>query len=429
MKPRAQPGCARRDGLGERRGRGTTSPPGAPTGPLAGRRAVPLGALPPRAGAPSPAPLCRTTTTSGPAGSAPRPAPRPPSPAVPGLTLPPVADAASSSRRPAPSGAAPLPCRCAVPSTRPCRTHTSPTSGPSSPHLTGRTGRSTGATAPSMPASTLKLGVTATAALETPRVRSTHTFATRVARRRTQPPDPGRRWRPVPDRQAAHRPRGARRGQSAGAGRGDRPQPEDPRGHHGLARLRHLAVHRAAVRGPRTGHPGLRRPTTWSPRSPRCGRRPGHRARAATVARPIQPRTLPASSRAFLRQGRRRRHRTGQGAQRPAPAARARGGAGDQPATRATSSSRCCRSATTRAPEVLARQTGIAVNGDGSLQRAAPAAVRARSSTGLGIDLSDATIYDGGGLSRGDLGSTRRPWSPCPPAGVRPADHPGAPLA
>ncbi len=50
--------------------------------------------------------------------------------------------------------------------------------------------------------------------------------------------------------------------------------------------------------------------------------------------------------------------------------------------------------------EVLARQTGIAVNGEGSFNGGA-AAVR-QVLTGLGIDLSSAKIYDGSGLSRDD---------------------------
>ena len=50
--------------------------------------------------------------------------------------------------------------------------------------------------------------------------------------------------------------------------------------------------------------------------------------------------------------------------------------------------------------EVLARQTGIAVNGHGSFDGGS-AAVR-QVLTGLGIDLQDATIYDGSGLARAD---------------------------
>lgn len=50
--------------------------------------------------------------------------------------------------------------------------------------------------------------------------------------------------------------------------------------------------------------------------------------------------------------------------------------------------------------EVLARQTGIAVNGEGSFDGGA-AAVR-QVLTGLGIDLGGARIYDGSGLSRQD---------------------------
>ncbi len=50
--------------------------------------------------------------------------------------------------------------------------------------------------------------------------------------------------------------------------------------------------------------------------------------------------------------------------------------------------------------EVLARQTGITVNGEGSFKGGA-AAVR-QVLSGLGIDLPDAKIYDGSGLSRDD---------------------------
>jgi D-alanyl-D-alanine carboxypeptidase/D-alanyl-D-alanine-endopeptidase (penicillin-binding protein 4) len=50
--------------------------------------------------------------------------------------------------------------------------------------------------------------------------------------------------------------------------------------------------------------------------------------------------------------------------------------------------------------EVLARQTGIAVNGQGSFDGGA-AAVR-QVLTALGIDLDNATIHDGSGLSRAD---------------------------
>ncbi len=50
--------------------------------------------------------------------------------------------------------------------------------------------------------------------------------------------------------------------------------------------------------------------------------------------------------------------------------------------------------------EVLARQTGLAVNGQGSF-KGGSAAVR-QVLTGLGIDLDEAEIYDGSGLSRDD---------------------------
>lgn len=50
--------------------------------------------------------------------------------------------------------------------------------------------------------------------------------------------------------------------------------------------------------------------------------------------------------------------------------------------------------------EVLARQTGIAVSGDGSFD-GGTAAVR-RTLTGLGVDLTGARIVDGSGLSRRD---------------------------
>ena len=50
--------------------------------------------------------------------------------------------------------------------------------------------------------------------------------------------------------------------------------------------------------------------------------------------------------------------------------------------------------------EVLARQTGLAVNGHGSFDGGS-AAVR-QVLTGLGIDLAGARIYDGSGLSRDD---------------------------
>ena len=74
--------------------------------------------------------------------------------------------------------------------------------------------------------------------------------------------------------------------------------------------------------------------------------------------------------------------------------------------------------------EVLARQTGIAVNGQGSFNGGA-AAVR-QVLTGLGIDLPDAKIYDGSGLSRDDRLERDVPGLRPPARGLR--RPPRAPL-
>ena len=107
-------------------------------------------------------------------------------------------------------------------------------------------------------------------------------------RRRTQPPDPGRRRRPVPDRQAAHGPGGAGCREPPDARRGDGPQPEGPRRHHGLARLRHLAVHRPGAQPALAAE--LRHRQRGLPDHRPLGR-PGHRAgRRESRGRPCRER-------------------------------------------------------------------------------------------------------------------------------------------
>ena len=207
--------------------------------------------------------------------------------------------------------------------------------------------------------------------------------------------DAGRWRRPVPARQARDRPGGPRRRQPPGPGRGDGARPDGPRHHVGVARLRHLPVHRPGAEPPLAAAPTS--PTTRSHRSRRCGPTRASR-RAGTAARPTQRRVPRTSSRASCARAGVARHRTGpraSGADR-----RARGGAASAAHRSADIVEQILQVSDNEGAEVLARQTGIAVNGHGSFNGGS-AAVR-QVLTGLGIDLSGATIYDGSGLSRDD---------------------------
>ena len=230
-------------------------------------------------------------------------------PPVPGLTLPPV----PTPRAVAPAGARGPP-RAAVgtPDPRPCPAGPTPGGPPRRRRPTD------GSTGPRRRPRHVDAGLHPQAPHRHGRPRDPRPrphLRDPGRRRRTQPPDPGRRWRPVPDRQATDRPRGARGRQSPDAGRGDRPQPQGPRGHHGLARLRHLAVHRAGAQPALA--PELRHRQRGLPDHPALGR-PGHRPRRRqSRGRSRRERCRPV--RGLPAKGRRPRHADRSRRTRPRP--------------------------------------------------------------------------------------------------------------
>ncbi len=318
-------------------------------------------------------------------GAAPDAAPAPPP--VPGLTLAPVPTPRAVAR-PAPAGTpSPADVRRALapalkdPHLADLRAVVAPLSG--RPVLDDGRGRS-------MPASTLKL-LTATAALEV--LGPDHTFATRVVAA-------GRRSLTL-----------------VGGGdpflAGKRPTDAVQRGDASLQDLAAQTAARLTRHGATTVSlsydTSLFTGPAVSPAWPKSyvtdevvtpitalwadeGVQPDHSGRESDPAA-----SAAATFAAYLRKDGVRV--TGAVRERPAPAS-ARAVAEVTSLPLADIVERVLRYSDNEGAEVLARQTGIAVSGDGSFD-GGTAAVR-RTLTGLGIDLRGARILDGSGLSRHD---------------------------
>ena len=341
----------------------------------------------------SPARPRRTTTTSAPAGSAPPPTPRPTAPPRPGAH--PAARPDAASRRPAGArrptrrrlsvrrtlGAGAAPTRTSADLARRRRpahaVHRSSTTAaarrcrprPSSCSRPRPPSRPSAPTAPSRPGSsadgrsrlTLVGGGDPFLAGKRP--------TDPAAEPRREPPDAGRR-----DGAAALKARGVT---------------------HGLARLRHLAVHRAErqpalaaeLRPRRRGLTDHRRSGSTRAIAPTARREADPAASAADAVRGV-----PATSR-------RRRHADRSTSTRRPAAAREVARVTSLPL--ADIVERVLQVSDNEGAEVLARQTGLAVNGHGLVRRrrgggaAGPGRPRYRPATAR-------QIYDGSGLSRDD---------------------------